>query len=454
MKKTLAMILAILMMLSMLTGCGGAETPAATPAATQAQAEAPAAPEAKPFEGVTLNVLDVSHVPSAVIQENLGEFEEMTGMKVNLEIEEYASANTKKEIELSGGSDAYDVMHTDTSLVNRYATAGWAEDLTPYIEASEGYQYDDFYASASQGLVVNDAIYGVPTTWASSVMFYRADIFEALNLEVPGTPDELLAVCEAIAASDYDIAPIVMRTRAGQGNNVQIWLHLAYAMGGGIFNEDETALQLNSEASVKALEMYKTLINDYAPAGFTDATYTDSWTAFAQGQAAMLIEDQACTGFFQDPEKAVAEVIDHWDCAPIFGEVDQMPHPAFSHGLMINVNSKQKEAAWAFIEWYTNIENQARVAEAGYVATSRATSRATEAYAAIVGPAHVGETSEAIAEYATIFFRPVYLTEWTYIGDTIGTALQEVIVGADAQATMDKMQADMTAFFTQEGYIG
>ena len=412
------------------------------------------AEDSKPFAGVTLNVLDVSHVPSSVIQANLKEFEELTGIKVNLEIEEYASVNTKKEVELSAGSDVYDVMHIDTSLVNRYASAGWAIDLTDYINSSEDYQYDDFYASAADGLKVNGGIYGVPTTWASSVLFYRSDIFEALGLAVPTTPDELLETCAAIKASDYNINPIVMRTRAGQGNNVQIWLHFAYAYGGGIFNEDKTALQINSEASVKALEAYKTCINEYAPAGFTDATYTDSWTAFAQGQAAMLIEDQACTGFFQDPEKAVEDVINHWDCAPIFGGVEGMLQPAFSHGLMINANSKNQDAAWEFIKWYTSVANEERIADAGYVATSRASSRSSDAYKAIVGPAHVGDVSEQIADSTTIFFRPVYLVEWTYIGDTMGTAIQEVIVGADAQQTLDNLQEDMTAFFTQEGYLG
>lgn len=454
MKKFLAILMALCMILAM-CACGAkTEAPAAAPAETPAEAPAETPADAKPFEGVTLNVLDVSHVPSAVIQANLDEFEELTGMKVNLEIEEYANSNTKKEIELSGQSNAYDVMHTDTSLVNRYASAGWAVDLTDYIAAAEGYDYEDFYASASSGLTVDGKIYGVPTTWASSVLFYRADIFDALNLEVPGTPDELVEVCEAILASDYDIAPIVMRTRAGQGNNVQIWLHFAYAMGGGIFNADETALQINSEASVKALELYKTCMNKYAPEGMMDAAYADAWTAFAQGRAAMLIEDQACTGFFQDPEKASADVIDNWDCAPIFGEVENMPHPAFSHGLMINTYSEKQDAAWAFIEWYTNAENQARIAGENYVATSRASSRATEEYAAIVGPAHVGDTSEAIADYATIFFRPVYLTEWTYIGDTMGAEIQGVVAGGDARAAMDKLQADMTAFFQQEGYIG
>ena len=131
-----------------------------------------------------------------------------------------------------------------------------------------------------------------------------------------------------------------------------------------------------------------------------------------------------------------------------------MLQPAFSHGLMINANSKNQDAAWEFIKWYTSIANEERIAEAGYVATSRATSRSSDAYKAIVGPAHVGDVSEQIADSTTIFFRPVYLVEWTYIGDTMGTAIQEVIVGADAQQTLDNLQEDMTAFFTQEGYLG
>lgn len=454
MKKLLAILMALCMIFAM-CACGAkTEAPAPAPAETPAEAPVEEAAPAKPFEGVTLNVLDVSHTPSAVALENLAEFEEATGIKVNLEIEEYANSNTKKEIELSGQSNAYDVVHTDTSLINRYASAGWVVALDDYIAASPDYNYEDFYSSAANGLAVDGKIYGVPTSWSSCAMFYRADILEALNLEVPGTPEELVEVCKAIVASDYDIAPFVMRTRAGQGNNVQCWLYLAYAMGGGIFNADQTALQLNSEASVKALELYKTLMNEYAPEGMMDAAYADAWTAFAQGRAAILFEDQGCTGFFQDPEKASADVIDNWDCAPIFGGVEGMPHPAFSHGLAINAYSEKQDAAWEFIKWYTNEENQIRNAEAAYLATARMSSRAVDAYKELIGTAHVAECSEELAATATIFYRPVFLTEWNYIGDTIGAEIQGVVAGGDAQAAMDKLQKDMTAFFQQEGYIG
>ena len=90
MKKLIAMLLAIVMLVS-LAACG-AKTEAPAPEAPKADApvadapaaDAPAAP-AKPYEGVTLNVLGNSSTDSSFMQEYLDEFTAETGIKVNYE---------------------------------------------------------------------------------------------------------------------------------------------------------------------------------------------------------------------------------------------------------------------------------------------------------------------------------------------------------------------------------
>ena len=110
MKKIIAMLLAIVMLVS-LAACGAkteapapeapkAETPAPAPEAPKA--ETPVAP-AKPYEGVTINVLGNSSTDSSFMQAYLDEFTAETGIKVNYEQLTNDQLNTKITVSMAAG---------------------------------------------------------------------------------------------------------------------------------------------------------------------------------------------------------------------------------------------------------------------------------------------------------------------------------------------------------------
>ena len=440
MKKTLTVSLVLFLLLaatfSAVAGGKGQSTPT----------------QGKPYAGIQLNVLDVSYGPTLGMKEYLGEFEEATGIKVNFEIEEYSAITTKKEVELSARSDAYDVIHIDSTNVARYGNAGWAENLMPRINASPEYQYNDFLPAAAAIFKQDNSVYGIPVSCETWVNFYRKDVFDELGLTPPRTPEELLAVCEKIKASGKDIYPVSMRGRQGQGNNVFQWGFLLYALNGRYYNDGMTALTLNSPETVASVKLYAKLVQDYSPPGAVDATYTDAWTAFAQGKAAMFLDTTTAASNFQ--QQGTSAIIDKWDVVRIFSALNIKYLPMFSHGITINAFSRKKDAAWEYVKWYTGREMQRKLGEeVGFPGTTRLSSRASDLYKSKVGPNRWIEVFNESGNFVRDDYRPLFLPEWTYIGDTIGVALQNVFMGADAQTTFDALQRDMTAFFNQNGYL-
>ena len=435
-KRRLSLLLFLVLVFMVFAGCS----------------QSAAATETKPYEGIRLNVLDVSYGPTFGLKEYIGEFEEMTGIKVNFEVEVYAALLTKKEVELSAGSDAYDVIHIDISTVHRYVNAGWMENLAPYIEASPEFEYGDVIPSAAELFQLNGVVCAVPVTYETFVNFYRRDIFEELGLTPPTTPEELLDVCEAIKASGKDIYPISMVSRQGQGANTHRWGYMLYAFNGGYYNDDRTALILNSPETVNSVKYFAKLVQEYSPPGGVDFAYNDALTEFAQGKAAMFLDSTTAASVFQDPE--FSSVVDKWDVVRIFSSLDKKYLFLSSHGIGINAFSKQKEAAWEYVKWYTGKEMQRKLGEeVGFPGVVRNSARASDIYVSKVGPNRWIEVFNESAKFVRDDYRLLFLTEWPYIGYTIGVALQNVFIGADAQTTFDALQKEMTAFFEQNGYL-
>ncbi len=82
MKKHLFIVVSLLIVASMLlTGC--------------AKAGQPPASGAKPYEGVTINVMMEGVPDTEYVQAQLSKFEEQTGAKVNIEVLNYALMHEK-----------------------------------------------------------------------------------------------------------------------------------------------------------------------------------------------------------------------------------------------------------------------------------------------------------------------------------------------------------------------
>jgi len=196
-------------------------------------------------------------------------------------------------------------------------------------------------------------IYFMPQSWYWWAVYYNKDVFAKLNLSIPTTADEFMAVCDKLKAAG--IAPIAIGAKdtwtAGG------WFdYMDSAVNGGEFHVKLTKGEVPyTDPAVKKTFGY---IAEMAKRGYfmpNAASY--SWQEAAnvlfRGEAGMYLMGQ----FIKDVAPAdVKDKIDFFRF-PSFGRSDYAVDTP-TDGFMIPKNAKNKEAAKKFMAYLATAEAQ------------------------------------------------------------------------------------------------
>jgi multiple sugar transport system substrate-binding protein len=147
-----------------------------------------------------------------------------------------------------------------------------------------------------------------------------------------------------------------------------------YGFGGRFFADPPNDLRpgLAAPEAIRAAEYWAgELIKNYGAPGATNMEDAEQIATMQQGRVAMWLHSLGQLTAALDPQKSL--VADRVAFAPPpRGPAGRFPQVA-THGLMIPVASKKKDAAWEFIRWATSRETMRRVAlEAQHAAVTRA----------------------------------------------------------------------------------
>lgn len=171
MKKQLALLLTVGMVVSALTACGSSdkgstapeETTAETPAAEETTEESPE--ETSEITSTELNIL-YSGTPEVHEKEYLMDdyfkgFEEEYGVKVNVDFVAQADAITKIQTEQETGNVVSDVIYADTANMAPYVNGGWMQDITSIVDGT-----GSTYTAMFDGTTNKDGVrYFVPNSF-------------------------------------------------------------------------------------------------------------------------------------------------------------------------------------------------------------------------------------------------------------------------------------------------
>lgn len=309
----------------------------------------------------TVTLLTQDHPWTRALEPYFEDFEEETGL--TLEVTSFAEeqARDRTLLALESGSSEFDVfMSLKSREGQQYADAGHYEDLTSYVEqAPDSYNFDDFAAGPIEGETINGQLTGIPIIVEGPVMFYRTDLFDEYGIDVPETLEELVDAAATIAEeSGGDIAPVTLRGLP----SALPYTFGPFFHGQGIeWVDDSGNLNFDTPEAVTAIEQYATLGRDYGPDGVGNFSFTQSSALFAQGQAAIEIESSNELSTIMDPEGS--RVTDEIGVAPIPGaEAGERVPTVLAWGISMSAYSQNKDGAWEFIQWATSPEMQLKLA--------------------------------------------------------------------------------------------
>ena len=330
--------------------------------------------EAQKYKGQTITIVWEAGLQSLDPLNFSGpKWKELTGIDVKVIEVSTAEMFTKIMQDYRSGAGAYDALNVIPAWMPDLAQAGALEVLDPYVD-KYGYR-DELMKIAptyrDNQMKVGDKIYGFPDDGDVFVMYYRKDIFgdakvqEAFkaktghDLKVPATWkdfDETGAALTEVLKPSNQYGAAFFR----QPPYTMFMFHERFRNEGGKFFDKDMKASINSDVGVKTFTDMRNE-NKWMPAGVETWGFVENLAAFMKGDTAMTISwppyGRWAAGYGMD-QKA----LDWVPKSTIAGKVGYaMPpggHPELAAGFALSVasTSKNKDAAYLFIQWLNSEE--------------------------------------------------------------------------------------------------
>ncbi|MDD2361934.1 MAG: extracellular solute-binding protein, partial [Oscillospiraceae bacterium] len=193
--------------------------------------------------------------------------------------------------------------------------------------------------------------YGLPVTQSFDMMFYRIDIFEELGMKVPKTWDELV----------LDLLPILQSNNMSVGigilNECTAFKTLLYQNGGQIYSDDLKTAALDTQIAYQAFKDTVELYTDYG----MPQTY-DFMNRFRSGEMPIGLANYT---MYNNLNIGAPELSGLWEMVEIPGILDKNSsinnkQIMANTAAIMNADSINPKAAWAFLKWWVSSETQSR----------------------------------------------------------------------------------------------
>lgn len=316
------------------------------------------------FAGSQLTVLGDAQGAFQSLQPLLPAFEQLTGIQVGLILIQQEEMRKKLRTDLASGGGIYDVVPEGITDLGEAKQAGWLEPLEPYLANRtltdpKWFNYADFSAKVISLCQVDGQLLALPFDFSAPVFFYRKDLFAKYKIAVPDTYEDVVAMKHKLqAALDADgvkgIDAFTTRTTVGAGDNTWTIIPAIRAYGGEMFDA-QWRPSFNSPQAVQALNVYREMVTGYgSPAESRTQHFIEQRQLFRDGKLASGIFASHIFAYLNDP--AHSQIIGKWDAAPPpQGPAGRFTSP-WAWAFAMNAQSKNKQAAWLFMQWAASKE--------------------------------------------------------------------------------------------------
>lgn len=215
-----------------------------------------------------------------------------------------------------------------------------------------------FQPGAEVPYCYNGRCYALPDTQSYMVMFYRTDILEKLELEVPNTWEGFIRASTVIQRHNMQVYLPYTRITSGTTVNagigsLNLYPTLMLQNKLPLYDDAQTATVIGSEQSVSVFDSWTRMYTDYQfmkEADFYNRFRTGSMPLGIAGYTTCLTLSQTA-----------AEIDGRWAMAPV-PAADGEHHTVAGSGTgcAILSTTDKAEQAWEFLKWWTSAETQER----------------------------------------------------------------------------------------------
>lgn len=270
------------------------------------------------------------------------------GFKVSVEYVPWGDLSTKLATAFSGNV-APDIFMHGVAASAGFMDRGQLEDLQPYLDKME--DKDDILPNLIQAGTVEGKLAMLPIQVTNYMLIYRKDLYKEAGLDPekpPQTWDELIEYSKKLTKSDAMGITVAGLQMPYEGSDVEMaYAPILRSEGGDILSADGKTAAFNSEAGVKALQLYVDLIQKDKVSSLTGLPGDPNVSLMGRGVAAQIISGQFDLADIKatDP-KIYAEIGVALPPAGASGKPVTMS--SFS-GFMMNKNAKNKDDAWTLM---------------------------------------------------------------------------------------------------------
>lgn len=376
--------------------------------------------------GQRLRVMLDRHPYSDGIRRRLDDFEALTGIKVAYIMHPEARYFRCLRESFEDPSASPDVYMAGVYQVWEYVQAGRITPLDPFIVnpvlTRQGYNINDFFPRISgafrwSGLagarLGEGPLWAVPLGFEFSALTYNREVFSKHRLNVPSSLEDLLEAGKLLVEFEGGDTYGVAARGAGQWNSLHSGYITAFANYGAKdveVEEGRLVSRVNSPEAVAVTDLWIRLLRECGPPDWEEYTWYRCLDDMGDRKAAVLY-DSNVLGYYANSSGLYSQSGKLGMAPPPVPEgVDpsRIQSNVWTWGLAINPDSKVKEAAWLFIQYFTSVDFQTySVLEWSSVNPPRQSVFNNPAFKRKVAAMHgYEETLQALIGNTTVHFTP------------------------------------------------
>jgi multiple sugar transport system substrate-binding protein len=326
MRKSLTILIALVLLASMLGASFGKTTAAAS------------------IRVMTFFAYDNPEVEKAVV----AAFEAAhPDIKVQLDLTKYDDIFTKLKADLAAGTPP-DIISMNFENLRQFAALGALEPVDSYIKR-DNYDLGIYYPNTLAMHTVDKALYGLPATFSDNVLYFNKKLFDDAKIAYPDSTWDWAKLVEVAKTFVKDTNGDGIIDQYGYGP--AWWPMYLFMYNTNVLTPENSKCALTTPDGLKAVQAYVDLsLKDKITANKEAQASQGDYDRFIAGKLAMYDAGPWAVKPFNDNIKGFTF------------DVAENPKGAakgtflYSNAYAITTGSKAKDAAWEFLKFATGAE--------------------------------------------------------------------------------------------------